>query len=38
MIFVIGLVIGFVIGFLIGSYKYINGLKGNDMNPENPWV
>ena len=38
MIFIIGIVVGFVIGFLVGSYKYINGPKGNDMNPENLWV
>ena len=32
------MVIGFIIGFIIGAYKYINGPKGNDMNPESVWV
>lgn len=31
-------IIGIVIGYKIGKFVYSSGPKGNDMNPENPWV
>lgn len=31
-------IVGIVIGYKIGKFVYSAGPKGNDMNPENPWV